>query len=117
MCPIASSRTNLSIESGIEYVYTDFYVAPRDQFPALRLALRFDHYLLPDKLQFFQRSEAYTSLENVKKSFARTYTGLRMPLTGNFVATTEYDVSWDGDPQAGRVGTDRIWLFTLGYKW
>jgi hypothetical protein len=57
------------------------------------------------------------SLENVKKSFARNATGLRMPLAGNFVATTEYDVSWDGDPQPGRVSTDRIFLFTLGYKW
>jgi|SRR5689334_11298100 len=114
---IASSRTNLSLEGGLEYVYTDFYVAPNDQFPALRLAIKFDHYLLPDKLQFFHKSEAYASLENVKKSFARTQTGLRMPITGNFVATTEYDVAWDGDPQPGRVSTDRLLLFTLGYKW
>jgi len=114
---IASSRTNLSLESGIDYVYTDFYSTPTEQFPALRLALKFDYYLLPDKLQFFQKTEGYVSLENVKKSFARNATGLRMPLAGNFVATTEYDVSWDGDPQPGRVSTDRIFLFTLGYKW
>ena len=114
---IASSRTNLSLESGIDYVYTDFYSTPTEQFPALRLALKFDYYLLPDELQFFQKTEGYVSLENVKKSFARNATGLRMPLAGNFVATTEYDVSWDGDPQPGRVSTDRIFLFTLGYKW
>ena len=114
---IASSRTNLALEGGIDYVYTDFYSAPTDQFPALRLALRFDYYLLPDKLQFFQNTEGHVSLENAKKSFARAATGLRIPLTGNFVATTEYDVTWDGDPQPGRVSTDRTLLFTLGYKW
>ena len=114
---IASSRTNLALEGGVDYVYTDYYSTPTDQFPALRLALRFDHYLLPDKLQFFYKTEGYISMENVKKSFARTATGLRMPLIGNFVATTEYDVSWDGDPQPGRVSTDRVLLFTLGYTW
>ncbi len=114
---IASPRTNLALEGGIDYVYTDYNVASNDQFPAIRLALRFDHYLLPDKLQFFHKTEGYVSLENVKKSFARTQTGLRMPITGNFVATTEYDVTWDGDPQPGRVSTDRTLLFTLGYKW
>jgi putative salt-induced outer membrane protein YdiY len=114
---IASSRTNLALEGGLDYVYTDYYATPNDQFPALRVALRFDHYLLPDRLQFFHKSEGYMSLTSFKKSFARTQTGLRMPITGNFVATTQYDVAWDGDPQPGRVSTDRIWLFTLGYKW
>jgi len=98
-------------------VSTDFYVAPNDQFPAMRLAVKFDHYLLPDKLQFFHKSEGYVSLESVKKSFARTQTGLRMPISGSLMATTEYDVAWDGDPQPGRVSTDRTFLFTLGYKW
>jgi putative salt-induced outer membrane protein YdiY len=114
---IASSRTNLSLEGGLEYVYTDYLVASNDGFPAMRLAWRFDHYLLPDRLQFFQKVEGYMSLENLKKSFARTQTGLRMPISGNFVATTEYDLAWDGDPQPGRVSTDKILLFTLGYKW
>ena len=114
---IASSRTNLALEGGIDYVSTDFYVAPNDQFPAMRLAVKFDHYLLPDKLQFFHKSEGYVSLESVKKSFARTQTGLRMPISGSLMATTEYDVAWDGDPQPGRVSTDRTFLFTLGYKW
>ncbi len=114
---IASSRTNLALEGGLDYVNTNYYVSENDQFPAMRLAVRFDHYLLPDKLQFFLKSEGYMSLESVKKSFARASTGLRMPISGNFVATTEYDVAWDGDPQPGRVSTDRTLLFTLGYKW
>jgi len=114
---IASSRTNLALEGGLDYVYTNYYVSQNDQFPAMRVAVRFDHYLLPDKLQFFLKSEGYMSLESVKKSFARASTGLRMPISGNFVATTQYDVAWDGDPQPGRVSTDRTLLFTLGYKW
>jgi len=114
---IATSRTNLALEGGLEYVYTDFYFVPDDQFPTARLALRFDHYLIPDKVQFFHKIVGYVSMENSQKSFARAATGLRMPLRDNFVATTEYDVSWDGEPTPGRASTDRVLLFSLGYKW
>jgi putative salt-induced outer membrane protein YdiY len=114
---IASSHTNLALEGGLEYVHTDFYAAPNDQFPTVRLALRFDHYLIPDKVQFFHKSVGYVSLGTAKKSFARAATGIRIPLRDNFVATTEYDVSWEGEPTPGRASTDGLLLFTLGYKW
>jgi len=114
---IASSRTNFSLEGGLDYVRTNYYSAPIDQFPALRLAWKFDYYLVPEKLQFFQRTQTDVGLENLKKSFVRAQTGLRIPLTGNFIATAEYDVNWDGNPQPGTVSTDRIVLFSLGYKW
>jgi putative salt-induced outer membrane protein YdiY len=114
---IQSSRTNLSLEGGMEYVYTDFYDTPTDHYPAARLAVKYDHYLLPDSLQFFYTTEAYVSLRNVKQSFARAQTGLRYPLRNRFEVTAQLNVDWDGDPQPGREAVDRIVLFTLGYKW
>ena len=114
---IASSRTHLALEGGLGYVFSDFYTAPYDQFPTLRLALRYDHYFIPDKVQFFQKTEGYVGLGNAKKSFARAATGIRIHLNDNFIATTEYDINWDGEPAPDRVSTDRITLFTLGYKW
>lgn len=114
---IASSRTNLALEAGVDYVTEDFYVAQDDQFPALRLALRFDHYLIPARLQVFQTTEGFISAGSVKQSFARTKTGFRFPLMANFVGTAEYDIDWDANPQAGRTSMDRILLFSLGYKW
>jgi putative salt-induced outer membrane protein YdiY len=114
---IASKLTHLALEGGLGYVFTDFYNAPSDQYPTVRLALRYDHYLIPDKVQFFQKTEGYVSLGSVKKSFARAATGLGFHLHDNFIATTEYDVVWDGEPTPGRVSTDQLTLFTLGYKW
>lgn len=114
---IASKRTHLALETGLGYVFTNLYAAPNDQFPTVRLALRYDHYLIPDKVQFFQKTEGYVSLGSAKKSFARAATGLRFHLHDNFIATTEYDVSWDGEPTPDRVSTDQILLFSLGYKW
>jgi putative salt-induced outer membrane protein YdiY len=114
---IQSSRTNLALEGGIDYVHTDFYDTPTDHYPAARLAVKYDHYLLPDSLQFFYTTEAYVSLRKVKQSFARAQTGLRYPLRNRFEVTAQLNVDWDGDPQPGRESVDRIVLFTLGYKW
>lgn len=114
---ISSKRTHMALEGGLGYVFTDLYATPNDQYPTVRLALRYDHYLIPDKFQFFQKTEGYVGLGSAKKSFARAATGLRLHLHDNFIATTEYDVTWDGQPTPGRVSTDQLMLFTLGYKW
>jgi putative salt-induced outer membrane protein YdiY len=114
---IATKRTNLALEGGLGYVFADLYDAPNEEFPTVRLALRYDHYLIPEKVQFFQKTEGYVSLGSVKNSFARAATGFRFHLHDNFIATTEYDVNWDGEPTPGSVSTDQIMLFTLGYKW
>ena len=114
---IASPRTNFSLEGGLSYVFTDFYSTPDQHYPAARVALRYDHYLIENRLQFFLSSEVFVGLDSLKSSFAHTKTGLRFPLRDNFVATLEYDVDWDGNPPPGSVTTDRDLLFTLGYHW
>jgi putative salt-induced outer membrane protein YdiY len=114
---LASPRTNLSLEAGLSYVHTNYYSTPDDTYPALRMALRFDYWAIPNRLQLFQQSEVFVGLAGLKKSFAHTKTGLRMPLQGNLVANLEYDVDWDGNPAAGRVTTDRSLIFSLGYHW
>jgi putative salt-induced outer membrane protein YdiY len=114
---IESLRTNFSVESGLDYVHTDFYDADDDGFPAARLALRFDHWLIEGHLQFFHRSEGYGSLENFEQSFVRTQTGLRFPLKDRFLAQAQLNYDWDGDPQSGRESVDQTVVFSLGYRW
>jgi len=114
---LQSSRTNLALEAGVDYVREDFYVAPDDDFPALRLAVKYDYWILPDRLQFFNATEGFMSFGEVGNSFARMRTGLRFPVVNNFTGTLEYDVDWDGDPAPGRTSIDRLVLFSLGYKW
>jgi putative salt-induced outer membrane protein YdiY len=114
---IESLRTSLAVESGLDYVHTDFYDAPDDGFPAARLALRFDHWVIEDRMQFFHRSEGYGSLEQIEQSFVRTQTGLRFPLWNRFLAQAQLNYDWDGNPQPGRESVDQTLVLSLGYKW
>jgi putative salt-induced outer membrane protein YdiY len=114
---IVSPRTTLSVEGGLSYVFTDFYSASDQHYPAARVQLHYTHQLIENRLEFFHQSEVFVGLDGLKNSFAHSKTGLRFPLRNNFVGTLEYDVDWDGNPPAGSVTTDRNLLFTLGYHW
>jgi putative salt-induced outer membrane protein YdiY len=114
---LESLRTNLALETGLDYVQTDFYDAPDEQFPAGRLGLRFDIWLIEGRMQFFNRSEGYASLQQLEQSFIRTQTGLRFPLRDRFLAQAQLNYDWDGNPQPGRESVDQTVVFSLGYKW
>ena len=112
-----SDGTNLALEGGLTYVYTDFMVAEDEGYPAARWALKFDHLLFNTKIRFFHAHEAYFGLDNNDRIFARSQTGLRVPLRKSLNATAQYNVDWDNQPTAGSVRTDRALLLTLGYTW
>ena len=114
---IESQPTNLALEGGLDYVHTDFYDGADESFPAARLALRFDHWLIEGRMQFFHKSEGYASLERIEQSFVRTQTGLRFPLWDSFLAQAQLNYDWDGDPQPERKAVDQQVVFSLGYKW
>ena len=110
-------RTNFALEAGLEHVSSDYYATPDEEFPAARLASRFDHWLKENVVQLFQISEGYMNLENAERSFVRTQTGLRFPLTTGFVGQLQLNVDWEGDPQPGRDSTDETAILSLGYQW
>jgi putative salt-induced outer membrane protein YdiY len=114
---IETLRTNLALEGGLDYVHTEFYTAPDAGYPAARVALRFDHWLIEDHMQFFNKSEGYAALDQTQRSFVRTQTGLRFPLRNRFLAQAQLNYDWDGDPQPGRKAVDQTLVFSLGYKW
>jgi putative salt-induced outer membrane protein YdiY len=114
---IESEKANLSLEGGLTYVSTDYIVATDDSYPAARWALKYDHQLFATKIQFFHAHEAYVGIEDPKKIFVRSQTGLRVPLLKSLNATAQYNVDWDNNPTAGRLKTDKTLLLTLGYIW
>jgi putative salt-induced outer membrane protein YdiY len=114
---IESPRTNLSLEGGLNYVDTDFYAAEDDDYPAARWALKFDHKLFNTELQFFHAHEVYMGINDTRKTFLRSQTGLRVPLYKNLNATAQYNLDWDNNPTDGRVKTDKTTMLTLGYTW
>jgi hypothetical protein len=68
-------------------------------------------------LQFFHTHEAYTAIDNSDSAFVRSQTGFRFPLVYNISATLQYNVDWDNNPAPGRVSTDDMLVFTMGYTW
>jgi len=114
---LASARTNLALESGVDYVETNHYQLSTESYPAVRLALKFDSYLIPDRLQVFQGTELYIARGQDEPSFARTQTGLRVPVWNKFVANLQYNVDWNSNPPPGFESIDRTLIFSLGYRW
>ncbi|HEY5930586.1 MAG TPA: DUF481 domain-containing protein [Burkholderiales bacterium] len=112
-----TDRTNLSLEGGLTYVNTSFIVAPDEQYPAVRWALKFDHFLFKSRTQFFHVNEAYAAIDNSENAFLRSQTGLRFPLVYQVTGTLQYNYDWERAPAPGRVPTDKVVLFTLGYAW
>ena len=91
---LASARTNLALESGVDYVETNHYQLSTESYPAVRLALKFDSYLIPDRLQVFQGTELYIARGQDEPSFARTQTGLRVPVWNN--SSPIFNTTWTG---------------------
>jgi putative salt-induced outer membrane protein YdiY len=114
---IENARTNLSLEAGLEYVHSDFYSQPDDDFPAGRLALRFEHWLWPGTMQFFERIEGYANIEDTARSFVRSQTGLRFPLGDAFLAQGQINLDWTGNPSPGLKPLDQTLVLSVGYKW
>ncbi|HEX7811136.1 MAG TPA: DUF481 domain-containing protein [Burkholderiales bacterium] len=112
-----SDQTNLALEGGLTYVDTDFIVAADERYPAVRWALKFDHFLFRSRSQFFHLHEAYAAIDNSDNAFVRSQTGLRFPLVYQVTGTLQYNVDWEKNPTPGRVPTDTSVQFTLGYTW
>jgi putative salt-induced outer membrane protein YdiY len=109
-------RTNLALEAGISNVHTDFILAPDENYPAARWALKYEQFVGGTKLQFFHRQEVLVGIADVNRTFFRSMTGLRMPVLEKVDATLQYNLDWDNNPAPGRVSADRALLFTLGYQ-
>lgn len=114
---IDTERTTLALEGGLDRVLTDFFDSPAEQTVAARLALRFDHWLVEDSVQFFHYEQNYLSLRALGGSFLRTQSGLRLPISRQLSANAQVNVDWDGDPAPGRRRMDRTLVFSIGYRW
>ena len=112
-----TDRTNLALEGGLTYVDTDFIAGVDERYPAVRWALKFDHFLFKSRSQFFHTHEAYAAIDQSDNAFVRSQTGLRFPLVYQVTGTLQYNVDWEKNPTPGRVPTDTTVQFTLGYTW
>ena len=112
---IENDRTQLSLEGGPTFVSEDYKNSEDLSFAAGRWALRLDHWLFQEVLQFFHYNEGLISFDNVDDIYIRTRTGFRLPIYRGFAITTEVDFDYDNVPAAGAQKTDTVYLLNLGY--
>jgi putative salt-induced outer membrane protein YdiY len=114
---IDTERTHLSLEGGLNYVRTDFEQAPDESYPALRWAVNYDQRLFGTEMQIFHNHEILSDITDFERTFVRSQTGLRLPLLHRLMATAQLNLDFDNKPAAGKVKSDRVYLFTVGYHW
>ncbi len=112
-----SDLTNLSFETGINYVNEDFIVAEDNNFVAGRWNLNFDRFFFSKRLQFFHYHTGLISLEDTEDLTIWSQTGVRLPITDHFNSTLQVNLDWDKSPSPGRKKTDTTYIITLGYLW
>lgn len=114
---IDTAATRLALEAGLDRVRTDYFRVEDDLSWAMQVALRLTHWVVPDQLQVFLTAQTFVNLGDVRRTFYRSQSGLRLPLSRGLMLSALLDVDWDGDPPPGRHSLDRTISFTLGYKW
>jgi len=84
-----------------------------------KLILPLEPAYTPAELSFeaLKGTELYVARGENEPSFARTQTGLRMPVWKKFVANLQYNVDWNSNPPPGFESIDRTLIFSLGYRW
>ncbi len=112
-----SKNLNLAVESGFDYVVEDYIVSPDEEYPAYRWALKFDKFLVADRLQAFHNHQLNISLENSEDLLFSSQTGLRMLFFGNMNASAEVDYDYDNQPAEDAMRADTTYKFSVGYFW
>lgn len=107
---------NLSVEGGLNYINTDFYVAESETYPAARWSTKYDQ-LIFGNTKFFHEHEILASLEDTENLLVFSKTGLRVPLNERLHAAAQYNYDWSKTPAPGREKADSALIFSLGYGW
>ncbi len=112
-----SKNLNLAVESGFDYITTDYIEAPDEEYPAWRWALDFDKFLVKERLQAFHHHQLNVGLEDTEDLLFSSQTGLRMVVMANVNATAQINYDWDNQPAEDTQRGDTTYIFSVGYSW
>ena len=106
--------TMLSVDGGFSYVSERHAVEPDRGYWAARETVKYEHFLVPARLQIFHQHDGYFGLGD--NWFVRTRSGLRVTVTGGLIMTGELGLNYDRRPPLGQDHIDRTFAITLGYQ-
>lgn len=113
-----TENTKLSLKGGPDLVSVERYEAPDEAFGALGWHVDFTHrmtYLSSVPIEVFHLQDGYRGLNRDADILIKTRSGLRIPLSKDFVATAQYHVNWENNPAPDRSSTDRQLMIGVGY--
>ena len=105
----------LKAEMGLAYVDEDFDEDEDNHYAGGRWAIDYEQLWLK-WLGIFHRHEGFFSLENSDDMNIRSSTGFKFPFNANINARLQANIDWNRSPAEGATGTDKEYLFTLGYE-
>ena len=106
---------SLKAEMGLAYVDEDFDEDEDNDYAGGRWAIDYEQAWLK-WLGLFHRHEGFFSLENSDDINIRSSTGLKFPFNEYINARLQANIDWNRSPAEGATGTDKEYLFTLGYE-
>ena len=104
-------RSTYSLGSGYQFFDED----EDNDYAGGRWAIDYEQAWLK-WLGLFHRHEGFFSLENSDDINIRSSTGLKFPFNEYINARLQANIDWNRSPAEGATGTDKEYLFTLGYE-
>ena len=108
--------TTLSFDGGVSYVNERHEVETDRNYWAARETGKFEHSLLPGRLQLFHQHDGYFGLSGGENWFVQTRSGARINLMSGIIMTGELGLNYDRRPAVGQNHFDRMFAITLGYE-
>lgn len=106
---------SLKAEMGLAYVDEDFENDDDNHYAGSRWALDYEHALLA-WLGLYHHHEGFFSLEDSDDITIRSSSGFKFPLNEYINAKFEANIDWDRSPADGAAGTEKEYIFTIGYE-
>jgi hypothetical protein len=108
--------TMLTFEGGLGYVDEKYNLQSDRRYWAGRDSVKFEHWLMPKRLQLFHQHDGYYGLTGDDNLFVRTRSGLRISLVGGLIMTDELGLDYDLRPVPGARNLSRTFAITFGYQ-
>lgn len=105
----------LQAEIGFAYVDEDFDEDEDNQYAGGRWAFDYEQAWFK-WLGVFHNHEGFFSLEDSEDVNIRSSSGFKFPLNEYINARLQANIDWNRSPAEGTTGTDKEYIFTLGYE-
>ena len=107
---------SLSMDAGVSQVMQRVASSDELQDPALRWNLRFNRWLIANRLEAFHNNQWLQILDAGRGAVWDSDTGIRLQLNDRWQAGLRVDLQYESEPPAGRAKTDASYALALGVR-